>query len=94
MDSSNIEIQPIVQNRNVQINRPCYNQKSFEDKFLLSQIVSTKPTKKSKAVKVLKQLTAKINIANIFGIFTIFDLITRYNFKKTLIADILSGLTG
>jgi hypothetical protein len=88
--SIDIEPEPTIQSSNVQINRPCYNQKNFEDKFLLNKISSPESRTKVKAVKLLKQ----INFMNIFGIFTILDLITRYDFKKTLIADILSGLTG
>jgi hypothetical protein len=94
MESSGIHVESTIHNQNVQINRPYYNQKSFEDKFLLSKIVQTKPKIQNVAAKMLKQLTAKMNLTNIFGIFTIFDLITRYDFKKTLIADFLSGLTG
>jgi MFS superfamily sulfate permease-like transporter len=90
---TNIEIERINTNKPVacvKIERPCYNQKKFDTEFMLAKEESAKKRKVSALFRVI---FAKFSISNILGIFTIFDLVSRYEYKKNLLPDILSGLT-
>lgn len=68
------------------ISRPIYTQKQFDEKF---EIKNPTKTKKSTAKALLRALDPR----RILNLFTILRLITEYNFKNDLIADLFSGLT-
>jgi hypothetical protein len=73
----------------IAINRPVYTHKQFETEFGLKE---KKP--RSLVRQECKKFLRCIDPRNLIGIFTVLNWVSEYNFKKNLIPDILSGLTG
>ena len=71
------------------VERPVFTKKKFDVEFAIKK----QPKKKSIGKKIC-QVLSNISLVNILGIFTIIDLIFKYDHKKNLLADVLSGITG
>lgn len=90
--SNNQEAEQVNRRKWVSINRPAYSQKEFENEFAIANRDKT-PT--NQLIKnEIKKVAFKFHPKNLIGIFTILNLITEYDFKKNLVSDILSGITG
>lgn len=70
--------------RKLTINRSVYTLKKFNEQYSIKE-----PVKRIKSTSLLSSLDPR----RLLGIFTILNLITEYNVKKDLVADIFSGLT-
>ena len=68
----------------VSVSRRAYNLKEFDKQFKRGQSLRTKQRADLKDYFSLRKL---------LSLFTIFDLIAGYDYKRNLIADLLSGLT-
>ena len=77
----------LIENKVIQITRPVYNQKQFDQEFLLN-----KNKHENKSFRC-KQIIKSFDPSRLLSVFTILNLITEYNFKNDLIPDILSGFT-
>jgi Leucine-rich repeat (LRR) protein len=72
----------LTNNNLINIQRPAFKQNDFDSEFKLKI-----DTNKKKLIK------NKFDPRRLLNIFTILNLITEYNFKKDLIADLFSGFT-
>ena len=84
----------------IRVRRNVYKQRSFDDEFKLSKPKHVPNEDEEESSKFKEacgsfglKLVSYLHPMNILNLFTIFNLVASYNFKKTLIADILSGLT-
>lgn len=77
------------ENLAVNVNRCVLNQEVFDQRFL-NEKNEEKKTLGESGVKLMKK---SFNPAKFLNIFSILNVITSYNFKNCLVADIISGLT-
>ena len=72
-------------NRTLTLKRPVFNQKEFDNEYLIRNQESNRES--------------KINLFSLFDprrfirLFTILNLITEYNFKNDFIPDLIAGFT-
>jgi hypothetical protein len=81
---------------NLIVKRPVYNQKKFDLEFLDSVKVKHEE-RKSRPERLLhhtKRILRHYHPRKLTSLFTILNLVSEYNFKKFLIGDIISGLTS
>ena len=71
------------------VERPVFTKKKFDVEFAIK-----KQANKKSIGKKICQVLSNISLVNIIGIFTIIDFVVKYDYKKNLLADILSGITG
>ena len=88
--SNEIQAVPVTSRKYINIRRPVYKQKEFDDEFLIKEITKKKTNVKNEFKKVL----AKFDPRKILRMFTIINLVTEYDFKNNLLSDLLSGFTG
>lgn len=79
----------LIENKFLNVTRPVYNQKQFDDEFLKKE---TTKSKKKPSLK-LKKLLKWFDLRRLINVFTIFNLIAEYNIKRDLLPDILAGIT-
>lgn len=84
-----MEIEQVNPSESVLINRPVYKQKNFNDKYLFKR-----KTYKNNVDNEIKNFLKDYHPKHILNLFTIFNLISEYNFKKYIVGDLISGLTG
>jgi hypothetical protein len=80
---SNEEIQ--VSGNSYDIHRPVLSFNEFENQYLRKD--------KAKKGKNFKLKHRVVNILKIYKLFTFFKVIIQYDFKKSLLKDIISGIT-
>lgn len=68
----------------IQINRQAYKQSEFDDEFLLK-------SPKTKKSLLTASLFKWLDPTKFLNVFTVLNLVTEYNFKRDLVADIFSG---
>ena len=78
-----------VNGEKLEVHRTVYNQKSFDETFLVKENYRRKSLMSSK----IRHLARTYNPANLIKIFTFLNVISEYKFKINLVADLFSGLT-
>ena len=86
------------QESTIRVRRSVYKQKSFDDEFQLGKSKASDEEEDASKLKetcssLSREALGYLNPMNIVNLFTVFNLIASYDFKKTLVADLLSGLT-
>lgn len=81
-------------NDNVYINRAILRQKSLDQRYLISEPRARSSNVKSQVKNGLRKLGRKCHPKSVLNLFTILNMISEYDFKKFLLNDIISGLTG
>ncbi len=77
-------------NEELYLQSTALTQKKFDDNYKCVRKLSKKKSLWSRHVK---PIIKRYNPSKLFSIFTIFSVISNYNIKECLVADIFSGIT-